>query len=107
MASTIWRCLRAVGLCFVLLAGTARAQSSDAGAAGKDPVAVGEIRVGVRAHRGDLKFAAERALVQGLDVFEMMADLTARDLHLARREAVEHVSVVGIGAVGEREGAKG
>jgi hypothetical protein len=50
-----------------------------------------------------VQFAAERALVQGLNVLEPMFKTIASQVDLVLRHRVKHEGIVGIGGVSQRE----
>ena len=74
---------------------------ADAAPAGHERVLVGHVGIGVEGNRGDLVPARARALVQGLDVHELVLDVEVARGHLPLGEAVEHEGVVAVGAVGQ------
>ncbi len=72
-------------------------------AAGQQRVLVEHVGVGVDRDRGDVQFAARRALVQRLDVLQDVLEPPAAGLDFVLRERVKHERVVGIGRVAERQ----
>src|SRR5690606_27634816 len=76
-------------------------------------VPIGDVRVRVRGDRGDLEFPFERALVERLDVLQLVLDAPAAesirflylDAHVSGVEAVEHERVIRIRTVSEGERA--
>ena len=71
------------------------------GAVRQQRVAVGQVGVGVDRDRGDLELTAHRALVQRLDVLQLVDVGEAFGVDLPGGERVEHERVVGIRAVGD------
>ena len=64
-----------------------------------------EIGVRVNGDRGHLQLSAPGALVEGLDVGELVQVPEIAGVELPFGERVEHEGVVGVGAVGDVDGA--
>ena len=67
----------------------------------EEGVSVAEVGVGVNGDRRDLELSAHGALVQRLDVLELVDVLEPFGIDQPVRERVEHERVVGVGAVGD------
>ena len=72
-------------------------------AAGQKRITVAHIRKGVNRDRGDVQFAAKRALIQRLNVFEPMLEAIAAQIDLVFRHRVKHEGVIRIGRMAEGE----
>ena len=72
---------------------------ADARAAGHQDVLVGDVRIGVIGDRGQFVGAFHGLAVQGLNVVQHMAEVNQPRADLLGRQTIEHVSVVGIGAM--------
>src|SRR5258708_15351448 len=64
-------------------------------------VAIAEIRVGVNRDRRNLELSAHGALIERLDVLQLVDVGESFRIDLPRGERIEHERVVGIGAVGD------
>src|SRR5258708_33357492 len=63
--------------------------------------ATAEIRVGVKQYRRNLELSAHGALIERLDVLQLVDVGESFRIDLPRGERIEHERVVGIGAVGD------
>ena len=70
------------------------------GAVRQQRVAIGQVGVGVNRDRGHLELTAHRALVERLDVLQLVNVGEAFRVDLPGGERVEHERVVGVRAVG-------
>ena len=74
------------------------------GAARQQPIALGEIGVGVDRNRGNLELTAQRALIERFDVGELVQVAELPGIELALGERIKHERVVGIGTVADTYG---
>ena len=75
------------------------------GARAEERVVAPEIGVGVDRDRGHLELRAAGALVERLDIRQLVHVAQVAGVDLALRQRVEHERVVGVGAVGDADGA--
>ena len=68
-------------------------------------VLVRDVRVGMKANRGDIVSFLVGRFVQGLNVFQNVLEFEIAGFNLVRREPVEHEGVVRIGRVREGDGS--
>ena len=73
---------------------------------GSKRVALAHIRIGVNRDRGDVQLAAQRALIQRLNVFQPMLEAVAAQIDFVFRHRVEHERVVWIGRMTEGENGR-
>src|SRR6185295_3374477 len=62
----------------------------------KKSVLLVNVRVSMKADRGDIVRATHRFLVESLNVFEKVLEIQIPSVQFVRREAIEHERVVGI-----------
>ena len=75
-------------------------------AARQERVTIAHIGIGVNRDRGDVEFAAHRALVQRLNIFEPMFESVAAQIDLVFRHRVKHEGVIRIGRMAEGENVR-
>ena len=76
-------------------------------AARKERVSIADVSVSVDRNRGDVQFAAHGALVECLNVFELVLKTIPAQIDFVLRHRVKHEGVVWIGRMSERENGAG